>query len=199
LTPQKRKGPSPKERILRAAEEILEKDGYAAISTRRLATTAGVNQALVHYYFGSVSQVMMSVTERTGLEADEWTREAFSGDAPDAEKWHNYLDMIFTTRIDSGSAKRWFEAVAMAANDDEMKDRICPRFEEVRSTYESHLDGVLVGLGFEADESQRLGLSVLIQAAIYGTLLEILIGYRHGHAEMIALIDQILKVRPNPK
>ena len=38
--------------LLDAAERLLVSEGYAGISTRRLAQEAGVNHGLVHYYFG---------------------------------------------------------------------------------------------------------------------------------------------------
>ena len=189
---KREKDPGPKERILKAAEVILEEDGYAAITTRRLGTTAGINQALVHYHFGSVGQVMMNVLDRIGQQSDEQARKAFDGDSPDAEKWHNYLATVFSDNVSTGFAKRWFETVAMAVNDEEMKSRVIPRFEVILATYDSHLDGVLEALGFEAAPSQRLGLAALIQAAIFGMLLESLVGQEHGRAEMLALFDEIL-------
>jgi IS5 family transposase len=41
------------EALLDAAERLLADAGYPSITTRRLATEAGVNHGLVHYNFGS--------------------------------------------------------------------------------------------------------------------------------------------------
>ena len=38
--------------------------GYSGITTRRLAEEAGVNHGLVHYYFGSVENLLVRVLER---------------------------------------------------------------------------------------------------------------------------------------
>lgn len=192
MTSQNRKDAGPKERILRAAELILEKDGHAAITTRRLATTADVNQALVHYYFGSVGEVMLSVLDRIGIKSDEQARQAFAGSAPDVEKWRAYFVTVAENEK-TGFAKRWFETMAMAANDEEMKARVGPRFHGVMTTYESHLDGVLEAIGISPTDSRRLGLAAFIQAAIYGMLLEVLVGYDRGHDEMLKLVNEILR------
>ncbi|OLT37342.1 hypothetical protein BJF79_29810 [Actinomadura sp. CNU-125] len=41
-------------RLLEAAVAILAEDGWGAMTSRGVAERAGVNNALVHYYFGSV-------------------------------------------------------------------------------------------------------------------------------------------------
>jgi TetR/AcrR family transcriptional regulator len=50
--------------ILDTAEEYFADSGYAATSIRRIADTAGVNPALVHYYFGSKKELLKAVMER---------------------------------------------------------------------------------------------------------------------------------------
>ncbi len=49
--------------LLDAAEHLLVEVGYAAITTRRLAERAGVNHGLVHYYFGSMEDLLLRVVE----------------------------------------------------------------------------------------------------------------------------------------
>src|SRR5262245_997295 len=52
------------EALLDATERLLVEQGHAAITTRRLAKEAKVNHGLVHYYFGSMEEVMVQVLER---------------------------------------------------------------------------------------------------------------------------------------
>jgi AcrR family transcriptional regulator len=54
-----------KDRILDTAEELFADTGYAATSIRRIADQAGVNPALVHYYFGNKKTLLQEVMERT--------------------------------------------------------------------------------------------------------------------------------------
>jgi TetR/AcrR family transcriptional regulator len=49
--------------ILDTAEELFADHGYAATSIRRIAETAGVNPALVHYYFGNKKALLQKVME----------------------------------------------------------------------------------------------------------------------------------------
>jgi len=49
-------------RLLTAAADALRDDGVAGISARVIAARAGVNQALVFYHFGTVSELVAAAT-----------------------------------------------------------------------------------------------------------------------------------------
>ena len=40
--------------LLDAAQELMLEEGYAAVSSRRVGAKAGMNPAMVHYYFGTM-------------------------------------------------------------------------------------------------------------------------------------------------
>src|SRR4029079_780913 len=48
-------------RILEAARECLLADGYASLSTRRVADAADVPLSQIHYYFGSKQELILAV------------------------------------------------------------------------------------------------------------------------------------------
>lgn len=50
-------GPSTRERLLDRARELFAHYGYAGVTLRKLAEVAGVNPALIHYYFGDKEQL----------------------------------------------------------------------------------------------------------------------------------------------
>jgi len=50
--------------ILDTAEDLFADSGYAATSIRKIADNAGVNPALVHYYFGSKKELLKTVMAR---------------------------------------------------------------------------------------------------------------------------------------
>jgi TetR/AcrR family transcriptional regulator len=51
-------------KLLDIAEELFAESGYAATSIRKIADTAGVNPALVHYYFGTKKDLLVTVMDR---------------------------------------------------------------------------------------------------------------------------------------
>ena len=53
----------PRERILAAATQLFAEYGFKGTNTRAIAKTADVKQVMVHYYFGSKSQLYEAVLE----------------------------------------------------------------------------------------------------------------------------------------
>ena len=54
----------PRERILASAEKLFATRGYSAVGVRQLASEAGVNIAMISYYFGSKQGVLEELINR---------------------------------------------------------------------------------------------------------------------------------------
>ncbi|MFI9555958.1 TetR/AcrR family transcriptional regulator [Nonomuraea endophytica] len=65
-------------KLLDAALATLRTQGIAGVSARTIATTAGVNQALVFYHFGSVDQLLAEACEAGSTERVAHYRERFA-------------------------------------------------------------------------------------------------------------------------
>src|SRR5688572_17461287 len=66
-------GPNSKNRgvLLDAAERVMIAEGYAAVTSRRVAAEAGLKPQLVHYYFATMDDLFLAVFRRraeVGLE-----------------------------------------------------------------------------------------------------------------------------------
>jgi AcrR family transcriptional regulator len=48
-----------RKRILDAASQLIAELGWSAVTTRRIADRAGVNNALIHYYFGTKDALLL--------------------------------------------------------------------------------------------------------------------------------------------
>ena len=51
-------------KLMDAAERLLYDVGYAGVTTRAVAEEAGVKHGLVHYYFGSMDELLTQTLER---------------------------------------------------------------------------------------------------------------------------------------
>src|SRR5690348_9171305 len=109
--------------LLDAAERLLVSRGHAALSTRTVAAEAQVNHGLIHYYFGSMDELLLQVLERftAGLIARQ--REMYAGDAPFVEKWREAW-RFHEQDLAAGYPKLWFELQARAWNDPAMQARL---------------------------------------------------------------------------
>ena len=111
-----------------------------------LAREAGANHGLVHYYFGSMDNLLVRVLERFTERLIERQRAMYAADIPFVEKWRQamrYLDEDFA----SGYQKVWYELQALAWNHPELRERVAQRdahgaqvlreaFEQAGASYE---------------------------------------------------------------
>lgn len=53
-----------RQRLIAAAESIIENSGFESLKIRRIADAAGVNKTLIYRYFGSLSGLIIACMER---------------------------------------------------------------------------------------------------------------------------------------
>ena len=68
--------------ILDATEQLIREEGYAAVSTRRVAARAGLKPSLVHYYFTTTDDLLLAMSRRGAEESDRMIEEALRSDDP---------------------------------------------------------------------------------------------------------------------
>src|SRR5262252_7740502 len=105
--------------LLDAAERLLIAEGAEAMTTRRLAAAAGVNHGLVHYYFGSVGNLVVATFERFTDRLIARQREMYAREVPFIEKWRTAMGYM-EVDLASGYPKIWAELQAMAYNHPEL-------------------------------------------------------------------------------
>jgi AcrR family transcriptional regulator len=110
------------EALLDAAERLLVDVGYARITTRRLAEEAGVNNGLVHYYFGSNENLLVRALERFTERLIDRQRELYASDLPFVEKWRTAMRYLVSE--DVTYEKVWLELQALAWNDAGIRERL---------------------------------------------------------------------------
>ena len=102
--------------FLDAAERILIEEGQRGISTRRLAREAGLNHGLVHYYFGTVENLMLAVFERFTDRLAERQRAMYAAEVPFRDKWRTAMGFM-DEDLAAGYPKIWAELQVAAMND----------------------------------------------------------------------------------
>src|SRR5437870_5346955 len=80
-----------RELLLAAARKVLLEDGLPAVTTRRVANAANVNQALVHYHFGSIGNLLLDVLDTVALDTRRAER-IFYGPGDLRAKWRTLMD-----------------------------------------------------------------------------------------------------------
>ena len=169
-----------------ATERLLVSEGHARLSTRRVAQEAQVNHGLVHYYFGSMEELLMQVLERFTGALIERQRAMYTTDAPFIEKWREAW-RYHEEDLAAGYPKVWFELQALAWNEPKMRSRLVAVNREWREV----LSGAFARARGEHDvELPPTGaLVALVMMFAQGAQLERLLGIDDGHGELLAWID----------
>jgi AcrR family transcriptional regulator len=178
------------ESLLDAAERLLVDVGHTGVTTRRLAEEAGVNHGLVHYYFGSIENVLVRTLERFTERLTHRQREMYAADVPFIEKWRTA--MRYLVEEDVRYEKVWLELYALAWNRPELRERL------------GHVDAEWRAVLTEAfaEPREQLGIDMPLDALVslvvtfnIGIMVERLSGITNGHAELLDWIDQFLEER----
>ena len=170
-----------------AAERLLVEFGHEGVTTRRLAEEANLNHGLVHYYFGSMENLLARVLERFTDRMIVRQRALYAADAPFIEKWRTamrYLD------DDREYQKVWFELQSLAWSRPDLRERVA----QVNAEWRAVLTEAF------AEPLERYGLPIPLDALVSlvatfneGIILERLSGIDDGQAALLAWIDEFLE------
>ncbi len=172
--------------LLDAAEQLLVESGHAAVTTRRLSKEAGVNHGLVHYYFGSIENVLAQTLERFTSRLIDRQRALYASDAPFLDKWRQAMMYL---EADARYQKIWLELQALAWNRPDLRARIARVTEEWRAVL---TDALAQPRDEHGIELPLPALVALVATFNQGMMLERLIGVGEGHAELLAWIEEVL-------
>jgi AcrR family transcriptional regulator len=177
--------------FLDAAERLLIEVGYANITTRRLAEEAGANHGLVHYYFGSMEQLVIAVLERYTDRLIVRQRAMYAADIPFIEKWRKAMGFLDEDR-ESGYQKIWYELQAMAWNRPELRERLAQVYQQWRDTLTAAFAPVMAEYELDQQRFPVEAIVTLVATFNEGIILERLSGIYEGHAALLAMIDNWL-------
>ena len=132
-----------------AAERLLYEVGYAGVTTRAVAEAAGVNHGLVHYYFGSMEELLTQTLARFV----EQLAQALEGLYADpnltfAEKWR-LGSQFWVNEPTSRFPKILLELLAMGWNMPALRTRLTEVHARFRTIFEHHFGQALRDYGLD--------------------------------------------------
>jgi AcrR family transcriptional regulator len=162
-------------RILDAARARLLADGYAGLSTRKVAEEAGVPLSQLHYHFGSKGGLILALFEMENQERLTRQTRMYAEDRPLWQRYEQACDFL-EDDLESGYvrvlqelvAAGWSNAEIGAAARELLGDWIALLIEVAREAERRH--GPLGP--FTADE-----LATLVGAAFFGSEALLLLGF----------------------
>lgn len=184
------KGSAKRTLLLDTAEKLIVEEGYAAVTTRRVALEAGIKPPLVHYYFATTEDLLLAVYQRAHERSHQRILEALSGAKP--------LEAFWTLSKDSAHTGLGTEFYALANHRKEIRSEIVRTGDAARLAEAEALARALGG-DLDRDVADPLGLLVVVTGLSRILVMEEAVGVTAGHAEARALIEWLLTrvVRPS--
>jgi len=174
-----------RKRILDATEEIMLKEGYAAVSSRSIATAVGIQAPLVHYYFATLDDVFVAVLQRRAGRNVERMAEALASPEPLRAWWKLASDPRGTALF--------VELLAAANHRPALKAEVGSIAREVRRMQMDVLDTLLAEYGIDAAEFPPPLVAAAIQGLAFSAVQDHVAGYDTAADEALAAMDRLVE------
>jgi AcrR family transcriptional regulator len=171
--------------LLDAAEQLMFEEGYAAVTSRRLASRAGLKPQLVHYYFRTMDELFLEVFRRRAEEGLQVQAQALQSPQPLWALWRFGTDPAFT-RIS-------MEFMALANHRKEMRAEIAYYAERFREEQRQAVTAALQRYGGSGEDLPPVVWTVLMTSLSRFLVLEKAVGISGGHAETLELVESYLR------
>jgi AcrR family transcriptional regulator len=171
--------------ILDTTEALMVEEGYAAVSSRRVAQELGLNSATVHYYYATTDDLFIALHQRmTDRQLAELETVLRSG-TPLEAFW----------RFQSGGAQTALgvEFLALANHRKAVSDLLARSTDAARAAQSARLGDALGDHGCDPAILPPVALATILVAI--GRLLtnEQRVGITCGHEEVRDVVDWALK------
>jgi AcrR family transcriptional regulator len=110
-------------RILEAARSSLLADGFAALSTRRVADLAGVPLSQIHYHFGGKQGLVLALLDHENRRLLDRQRQMYGTEVPLWKRYEQACDFL-EEDLKSGYVRVLNEMVAAGWSDPELARRV---------------------------------------------------------------------------
>jgi AcrR family transcriptional regulator len=170
--------------ILDAAERLMRREGYAAVSTRQVAREAGVKPPLVHYHFDTTDNLLLALYRRFTSASEVALKGAIAADDPVRAIWDFNADQEGTVLA--------AEFLALANHRESIRTEMAADVERLRLLQHDalrRLADVRIGDGQRLSEDAA---AMLIAAVARALVAENAVGISAGHDELTRFVNSAL-------
>jgi AcrR family transcriptional regulator len=177
--------PTTRTALLDAAQRLMTTEGYAAATSRRVAAEAGVNSALVFYYFESSDGMFVALFRRGAEQSFERLQQALASPQP---LW-SFWDLIH----DRSNSAMTMEFIALANHRKAIRDEIAQYSRRFRRAQLDALTDVLADHGLDLERWPASVVVLTLSSISRYLLMEEAFGLDTGHAETEAMVEEFIR------
>jgi AcrR family transcriptional regulator len=164
-------------RLIEAAAQIINSEGYAALSARTLAERVGLKRQIVHYYFRTMDDLLLAVIRHYGDEAVSRFSQAVTSQDP--------LQAIWEVKPDSSATT--FAFIAMASHKTAIREEMLKYLHKLRELQSKAVERYLKARQIKS-ELPPIAVAILLQSISQTLNAETSLGTTMGHAETRAVV-----------
>ena len=162
-----------REAIVEAAGRCIVARGYAAVSTRAVAREAGVNQSLIHYYFGTKERLTLAVLERMNQTLLKRQAEMFASTGSVADKWAQAC-RFYETDLRSGYVRLMAELSALGVSNPAIGGEVRKLRSQWRALLERVVNEALEHFAIRSASTEQV--TAYLVGFWYGMEMEMILG-----------------------
>ena len=170
--------------LLDAAEKLILEQGYAAVTTRRLASCAGVKSQLVHYYFATIDDVFVATIRRRGTRSLERMADMITPEEP--------FEGVLRAVQDREALIFWLELLALGNHRPAIRQEVRHYTEQKRMLQSAALERSFQLSGVRSEFSSA-AWTLLVGGASHILSMEASLGLTSAHEETLELVHHILR------
>ena len=175
--------------LLDAAELLLLDEGYAAVTSRRVAARAGLKPQLVHYYFRTMDDLFLEVFRRRAEENVARVERAIATDGS--------LRVLWQLNDDPRGARFNIEFVALANHRKDIRTEIARYAERFRAAQLEAMTTALRAIGVTDDVLPPIVALLMMTGLSQVLALEDALGVTVGHDITRSFVERaIVQVDP---
>jgi AcrR family transcriptional regulator len=178
-------------RLLDAAERLLLEEGYAAVTSRRVAARAGLKPQLVHYYFRTMDDLFVEVFRRNAEENLARFEQAIADDGS--------LGNLWRLNADPRGARFTVEFVALANHRKEIRAEIARYAERFRAAQVEALRAALAQHGVPEDRLPPIVALLTMTGLSQVLALEGVLGVTSGHDVTFEFVERTIAELERPR
>jgi AcrR family transcriptional regulator len=167
--------------LVDAAEHLLLEEGYAAVTSRRVAAAAGLKPQLVHYYFRTMDDLFLEVFRRRADQNVARFERAIAADPS--------LRTLWKINADPHGATFLIEFVALANHRKAIRAEIAKYAERWWSAQLEALSVALEGAGVRPEQMPADAALLLMTGLAHVIAIERGLGVTAGHESTLAFIE----------
>lgn len=176
--------------LLDAAELLMTEEGYAAVTSRRLAARAGLKPQLVHYYFRTMDDLFLEAFRRRAEENLARFERAIAEDGSLANLWR--------LNADPRGAVFSIEFVALANHRKAIRAEIARYAERFRAAQVEAVEAALGAAGVDEKQMPPIAALLLMTGVTQVLALEEALGVTTGHDTTVAFIERAIAELDGP-